>query len=184
MKKLVLGAVVGGIVAQIWGMVSWMGLGWHMADFKPFADPDAVADAVRAQNQGTGLYMLPNWDPSIHTDEEKMNEWNSKSEAGPFVFMSVQANGVKPGMGPMMAIGFGINVLVAFLLVWLLGQTSLTSPFQQALFVGVAGAAGAMFPHLSNWNWWHFPLGYCLVGVVDLFITWFLAGFAISKLSG
>ncbi|MBL4889660.1 MAG: hypothetical protein JKX97_06535 [Candidatus Lindowbacteria bacterium] len=46
----------------------------------------------------------------------------------------------------------------------------------------IGGSLGSVFPHISNWNWWHFPITYCLVGIIELFITWALAGFVMVKI--
>lgn len=183
MKKCVMGVVAAAVVAQIWGMISWMALPWHNMDFKQFKNEAAVADVIRAEIQGSGLYTLPNMDESIHGDEAKMAEWNERARRGPFAFMTVKADGIAPGMGLPITIGFLLNIAIALVLYWLLGKTTAQSIMEKTLFLAVCGALGSLYPHISNWNWWHFPLTYGIVGVVDLFITWALAGFVMVKIS-
>lgn len=183
MKKLILCSLLGAVIAQAWGFFSWAILPWHMLDFKQFKNGDNVAAVMKAEAQGSGLYTLPNMDDSVHSDEQAMAEWNAKASAGPFAFISLQADGVNPGMGPALAVGFLINIATAAVLFWLLMNSSLSTPVMRTLFIATAGSIGALYPHLSNWNWWHFPFSYCAVGVIDLFLTWALAGFAMVKLS-
>lgn len=181
MKKIIVCSLVGAVVAQIWGMASWMVLPWHNWDFREFKNESRVAEVIRSETQGSGLYTLPNMDMEAHKDEKAMAEWNAKARRGPFAFISVKADGIEPGMGVPMAVGFLLNILIAGILFWTLGQTKLKKTFDRVLFLGVVGSVGSIYPHLSNLNWWHFPASYCLVGVIDLFVTWSLAGFAMTK---
>ena len=129
------------------------------------------------------LLAARNMDKSIHEDEEKMKQWNNEARRGPFAFISIKAEGVDPGMGKAMGIGALINVFISFILFLLVKQTNLQSVMEKSLFIATCGAVGAIYPHLSNWKWWHFPAFYCFIGVMDLFITWGLAGLAMMKLS-
>lgn len=183
MKKLILCSLAGAIMAQIWGMISWMVLPWHNLDFKQFQNDEVVAEVFRQQLQGSGLYTIPNMDPEVHESEASAKAWQDRASKGPFVFISARPSGIPAGMGIPMAIGFLLNLFMAAILYWLLTQSSITCPYGRSIFVALAGGVGAIYPHMSNWNWWHFPLIYCLVGVIDLFITWGLAGFVMVKLS-
>ena len=183
MKKLLMCAIAGAFVAQIWGTISWVALPWHNLDFKEFKDADAVAEVLGPQLQGSGLYTLPNMDLTVHEDAEKMAAWNAKARKGPFAFMSIRADGVEPGMAVPMSAGFVLNIFIAMLLTWMCSKTTIDGTLGRAIFIGIGGSVGALYPHISNMLWWHFPVSYCVIGVVDLFITWSLAGFVIAKLS-
>ncbi|OUR95823.1 hypothetical protein A9Q84_15090 [Halobacteriovorax marinus] len=179
MKKFLATVIVGAVVAQIWGMLSWMVLPWHNVDMKKFNNAEAVSQAIKSEQVGSGIYMIPNWDPKVHEDENLMKEWDRKAAAGPFVFMSVRAQGITPGMGPMMGIGFLLNIIIAAILFWLVNQTKIESCKKRAFFISIAGGVGGLYPIISNWNWWYFPAVYTVSGAADLFITWLLAGFAM-----
>lgn len=172
--------MAGAVIAQIWGMLSWMVLPWHNMDMRQFKNGDAVLETIKREQVDSGIYMVPNWDPKIHEDPALMKEWERKASAGPFVFMSVREKGIPPGMGPMMAIGFALNIIIAAILLWLLSQTSIESLKKRAFFISVAGGVGGLYPVIANWNWWHFPAIYTISGAVDLFLTWFLAGLAMA----
>ena len=183
MKKLLICALVAAVVAQAWGMVSWMVLPWHNLDFQRFKNESRVMEVFRAEVQGSGLYTLPNMDPKMHEDPATMEAFHTKVQQGPYAFMTVRPEGVNPQMGKLMAMGFLLNVVMAALLFWLVSNSSITCPIGRTVFIAVAATVGALFVHFSNWNWWYFPPTYSIVGVVDLFITWGLAGFVMVKLS-
>jgi hypothetical protein len=31
-----------------------------------------------------------------------------------------------------------------------------------------------------NWNWWNVPFGFTIVNVIDLCVTWFIAGLVLA----
>ena len=183
MKKFILCVLAGAIVAQIWGMISWMALPWHMLDFKQFSDDDRVIEVFQTELQGSGLYTLPNMDMAQYESEAAMAEWNEKVSRGPFAFISVRADGIKPGMGIPMLIGFILNAVITAILFCLLRHCSISSTKGRIAFVATAGTVGALYPHIAHWNWWKFPLGYTMVGIIDLLITWTLVAIAIVLLS-
>jgi hypothetical protein len=180
MKKILISILVAAIVAQIWGMFSWMVLPWHNLDMKQFKNGDAVANVIKSEQVESGIYMVPNWDLKIHEDNNLMQQWNQKASQGPFVFMNVRSNGITPGMGPMMMIGFLLNLLMAGILFWLLSKTTISGLVNKAVFISIAGGVGGLYPIISNWNWWHFPAMYTVSAFIDLFLTWFLAGLAMA----
>ena len=183
MKKLILCVFAAALVAQGWGAFSWMKLSWHMLDSKQFISDTNVAQVLNTELQGSGLYTIPNMDPTMHGDDAKMAEWDEKARKGPFAFISVRADGIEPGMVKPMAIDFVLNLVLAGILFWLVGKTAITCPIGRTVFIATAATVGAIYVHLANWNWWHFPITYSVVGIVDLFITWALAGFVMVKLS-
>ncbi len=183
MKKLIACTLAAAVVAQIWGMFSWMALSWHMTDFKQFSNDENVTTVLRAELQGSGLYTLPNMDMTVYEDEAALAAWNNRARQGPFAFISVRADGIDTGKTKPMIIGFLLNLATALILFWLLANCSINSTGGRTLFIAIAGSVGALSPHLSSWNWWHFPITYCVIGVIDLLIAWALAGFVMVKLS-
>ena len=181
MKKFIVCVFVAALVAQAWSTFSWMKLSWHMMDARQFSNDAAVAEVLNNELNGSGFYSIPNMDPDVHDSEEKMADWNAKAAEGPFAFISVRADGVEPGMGKPMAIGFVLNLVVAAMLFWLVSQSSITCPIGRTVFIATAATVGALYVHIANWNWWHFPTIYSVAGFVDMFVTWALAGFVMVK---
>ena len=62
MKNLIICSLVAALVAWVWGMISWMALPWHSLDFREFSNDASVTEVLRAEQQGSGLYLIPNMD--------------------------------------------------------------------------------------------------------------------------
>lgn len=184
MKKIILPALVGAVVAFIWGMLSWMALPWHHNNFSGLTDEASVATVVKSNAPKEGIYFLPYMAPTDHGNAEKEAVWTEKATTGPFSFMVVVPNGITHKMGQMMLTQFLLVFIVAFLLTWLLSHTTVTCNKKKALLTAAAALTGALIAHGSHWNWWHFPTTYTVINIADMGIQWFLAGFAMAKVSG
>ena len=88
-----------------------MALKWHMGNYKPFANEDAVRAAIRAGSPGPGQYVVP-----YCPDHKLMRtpEFQKKFEEGPVAFMTLRANGF-PNMGPALGGWFVLNLVVSIL---------------------------------------------------------------------
>lgn len=184
MKKMIMAAVAGAIVAQIWSMLSWMVLPWHNIDIKAFKSDVAVAEVLKSQAVGTGIYTIPNMDPANYESEGAMAEWDRRAKEGPFAFISLRPDGIKPGMGFQIGFSIVLNILAGLLVLWILGKTDITCPKGRAVMTSVIVTMGAFLAHSANWAWWHFPFMYSLVYVLDMIIMWLLAGFVMAKVQG
>ncbi|MCS5712208.1 hypothetical protein [Candidatus Berkiella aquae] len=182
MRK-VIAALVGATVVFIWSGLSWMVFPWHNWDIKTFKEEGkVVAEALKTQSDGHGLYMIPYCDPKTAKDPEKEKEWIAKAQQGPFAYMVVKPEGVKWDMKLALAVQFLIGLGVAFIAAILLGYCKATSLIGRAWFVTFAVTAGAVLVQLSNWNWWAFPTTATLVNIADVVIAWYLAGLFMAKI--
>ncbi len=179
MKVLIKGALIGGLVAFIWMNFSWMVLPWHGMTLSTLPNEAPVAESLKNNVTESGLYILP-W-TADHT-EEAMGAVNQKMEKGPYAYMVVHPAGFKKNMGKMMLFGLLFNVLIAFILTYLLTKTRGLSYIQKVGFVKMAAVAGALVIVVPNLIWWQFPLAYTLVTIVDTAFTWGFAGLAIGKI--
>lgn len=177
MKVLIKGALIGGLVAFIWMNFSWMVLPWHQKTISTLPNEAPVAEALKISVPETGLYIMP-W--TADHSEEAMAEHTKKMENGPFAYMVVHPKGLKISMAKMMLFGLLFNIVVAFILTYLLTKTKGLSYIQKVGFVKTAAVAGALVIVVPNLIWWHFPLAYTLVTIVDTAFTWGFAGLAIG----
>lgn len=174
-SRRLLAILAGGIVAFVWSSISWMLLPWHQSTMSGFDQQDTMAAAVKAAATEPGIYVYPEWSD----DQEDMQK---RFKEGPYVFASIVPGGVGDGMGKMMLFGFISNLIGAALLLILL----LTVPDEgwkaRALVATIAAAFVALVPAMANWNWWNFPMGFTVVGILDSLIAWTLAGVVMAKL--
>ncbi len=179
--SIIKGAIVGAIIAFLWSAISWIALPWHKMTLERFQNEQAVIDTIMEAAPKNGIYILPygfgNQAEQIQpSGEEQMGE----SMTHPMVFASVNHGGMKKHVGPYI-MNFIILFITAGLISWLLLQTKAMAFIQKALFVAIVGLTAGVVTYLPAWNWLGFPAGYVWVHIIDLTITWFLAGLAIAK---
>jgi hypothetical protein len=186
MKSLILGTILGGLVAFLWSFVSWEVLPWHEKALLTFHDEDDVATVVAAHTTQSGTYLLPGG-PSqegMTREQKKAAEaaLMQKMQRGPVMFAAVR----REGFGSYSR-GLITQVLcqlaAAFLLTWLLLQTRGLSYGRRVAFLAVAGLAAGVIADLPNWNWWGFSGTYTAVNVADYTLTWLFAGLAIAAVA-
>ena len=165
-KKLILGAVLGGLVIFAWGTVSWMLLPWHGKTLQPFTNEKAVAVTIRANAPRAGVYMMP-------------HEHNASGGPGMLAVIRVKGQAMHPAY---LIRGLLIDMAGALLLTWLLIWVGGT--FQQKVQLAViVGLLAAVWVKLPDWNWWGFSAGYTLLGMLDYVVSAALAGLAIAKIT-
>jgi hypothetical protein len=183
MGKLIKGALIGGIVVFVWGMLSHMLLPWHEAGFVRFTDEEVVGNALKSQTSGSGMYLYPmgpECGPDATAEELKAKEdAMEKWAVGPSAFI-VYHEGSWNMTAPLIR-SLIINFITAFLIMALLLSAPNLTFWGKVLFVMIAAVAGSMAVFLQYWNWWSFASSYTLVNIADAAIGWFLAGLAMAK---
>jgi hypothetical protein len=185
-KSLLLGAILGGLAAFIWSSISWELLGWHEKPMLAFQNEDDVATVIQLHTTQSGVYLLPGG-PRIEgmtADQKKAAQTTlvAKMQKGPIVFAAIRRDGFGSYSGGLI-IQFLSLVAAAFLLTWMLLQTSGLSYLGKVMFLAVAGLAASVIVDLPNWNWWGFSGSYTAINLVDSALTWMFAGFVIAKVA-
>jgi hypothetical protein len=186
MKALVLGTILGGLVAFVWSSVSWEVIGWHEKTMVNFQNEDEVSAVIASHAQVDGTYLLPGGPLTAGlTPEQKKAAQAStmeKMQKGPIMVAAVR----RGGFGSFSR-GLIIQLLslmaAAFLLTWLLLQTSGLSYARSVAFLAIVGLSASVIVDLPNWNWWGFSGAYTAVNLADSTITWLLAGLVIAKVA-
>ena len=186
LRSLVLGSILGGLVAFVWSSVSWELLGWHEKTLVSFQNDDEVSALIASHAPKDGTYILPGMPPTEGMTAEQQKAAKAalmeRMQKGPIMIAAVR----RGGFGSF-ARGLIIQVLsliaAAFLLTWLLLQTSGLSYRKRVMFIAIAGLAASVIVDLPNWNWWGFSGVYTAVNLIDVTITWLLAGLVIAKVA-
>lgn len=171
-KTVIKGALLGGIVLFVWGMVSWMVLPFHMQGIHQLEQPEAALGALMEQTGGQqGVYVAPC--PEKQPDLIK---------TVPHTFIAIgktSPNGFN--MGPMMAIEFATNVVLAGLLTCVLmglGAANLKQSLHYGLKIGALVAIAAVVP---QWNWWQFSVPFLWPVALDYVVGITLAAIVIGR---
>ena len=184
-KSLLLGTLLGGVVAFVWSNISWEFLGWREKSIQAFQNEDEVATVIASHTTQSGMYLLPGA-PSGNMSPEQSKAAQAammeKMHKGPIVLAAVR----RAGFGSYargIVVQFVSLLAAAFLLTWMLLQTRGLSYGRRVLFLAVAGLAASVIVDIPNWNWWGFSGTYTLVSLADSTVTWLLAGLVIAKVA-
>jgi hypothetical protein len=185
-KSLLLGTIVGGVVTFLWSWVSWDVLTWHEKPLLKFQNEAEVMAMITSHTTASGVYILPGKTPTegMTPEQKKAAEAADmeKMKTQPIVFAAIRRNGF-PSMAQGLVIQLLCQMAAAFLLTWLLLQTSGLSYGKRVMFLAITGLTASVIVDLPNWNWWGFSGAYTVVNLTDFTLTWLLAGLAIAKVA-
>ncbi len=176
MSKKIIATLVAGIILFLWQFLSWSMLNVHGSEMQ-YTDKQDTIMQVLSQNLKEGNYYLPNVAPGSTTEQQQ-----AAMEAGagkPWASISYHES-MNTAMGMNMFRGFAIDLLAAFLLIWLLMKIT-NLDFQTALTSSVAvGLIGYLtIPYLNSIWFETSSMGYlvdCIAqwGLVGAWLGWFL----------
>jgi hypothetical protein len=105
-----------------------------------------------------------------------------KMQKGPIMVAAVRREGFG-SFSRALIIQLLSLIAAAFLLTWLLLQTSGLGYARRVTFLATTGLAASVIFDLPNWNWWGFSGTYTAVNLADSTITWLLAGLVIARVA-
>ena len=179
-RQIFIAGLLGGLAIFVWSSISWMALPWHSATISNLPAGEQIAQLLKESGSPSGVYHFPGF--PAEENEAAMAETVKKFNAGPNLTFLVYHPGGLIMMDPMQFIRALIfNILAATLGAYLLSLSGPPASFGQRFrFVALLGVIVAVVGPLSDWNWWHFPMGFTLVNTVDMLLTWMIAGAVIA----
>ena len=165
MKKIIIAALVGALILQIWQTLSWAILDIHGSSQTYTANQDKIMEFL-GENLDEGFYYLPNVAPG--SEANPMEEYMEKPWAQVFYHDSYDAN-----MGINSARGFVINFLCVLLLGWILMKMGNAS-FQTILLASLAVGLIAYFNVSYIYSIW-FQTN-TIGNLIDALVSWGLVG--------
>ncbi|TAF50616.1 MAG: hypothetical protein EAZ62_07560 [Sphingobacteriia bacterium] len=137
MKKNLIGALVGGIILFMCQFASWTFMGLHWPAQGYTANQDSVLQYLSTHLEKEGGYFLPN--VPAGSSAEVMEKSMAESMGKPWA--TIQYHRVNDtNMGLNMGRGLVTNILLAYLLIWILNQfakNSFTITLTTSLAVGL-----------------------------------------------
>lgn len=185
MGKLLKGGMIGGIVLFVWSIVSWGVLSWHIDSLQSFDDEKKMTMVIEENVKKPGVYFLPMAQlPTISSFDMQFGELLSiQANKQPLMFASILPNGLQESSAKTWLLALAAQMVAAFLV------TSLVLINTCARFWGRFGQvmlfaiAASIVTHVPYFTWFHFPLTFILVEVVDLLVAWALAGIVIASVT-
>jgi hypothetical protein len=177
--RLILAAVLAGLVMFMWGAVSHMFLGISEAGVRPMANEVAMTAALKTNFTEQGFYVLPGMDMSGHPSEAEQEAWAAKYKEGPTAILIYNPAG-EDAMSPRkFAVELASNIAAALVVGMILIFASVG--FSRGVIIStLVGVAGWLSINVSYWNWYRFPTNFVTAELIDQTVSWLLAGFVLG----
>ena len=117
MKKLVIAAIVGGIIIFIYQTLSWTVLNMHHASQEYTPKQDSIMAFMNSQFSEDGAYLLPNYPKG--TSYEDMQKTMPSRAGKPWMQLQYH-KAMNVNMGANIAWGLVNDILIVALLCWIL----------------------------------------------------------------
>ena len=189
-KRILLAGILGALAMFLWSFVAHDVLPLGTAGISEMpSEPAVLASMSSSLGERSGLYMFPGFGlGSNATRQQKaaaMQDYEKKLASNPsgiLIYHPPGASGMTPAR---LGTEFLTELIEAFLLVFLLAQTSLVSFGSRVGFVALAGLLAAIATNIPYWNWYGFPLTYTLsymtIEVVSFLIVGIVAASILKK---
>jgi len=178
--RIIVAAIVGGLVVFIWGAVA------HMATPLGEMGISTLPDEARSLESFTtvpasGMYFFPGMDMTRKPTPEEQKAWEAKIHAGPTGLLIIR-KGPGEAMSPRQLGGELATNILAALVASILVSMMIGSWLKRACAVALFGVFGVVSLLLSYWLWYHFPTAFICGEAVTEVVGWFLAGLVIAKI--
>lgn len=166
MTRIFFAALLGGSAMFIWTSVAHIVLPLGEAGIREIPNESAVLDALQANiGEQTSLYVFPGLGvgptPSKEAKAAAMKQMSEKLARHPSGILMYHPAGSRPlVIANLLLTEYGTELVEAFLVLFLLAQTRLTSYGARVGFVLLAGLLAAIATNTSYWNWYGFPAVY------------------------
>ena len=176
-KKVIIGALLGGVVLLLWQFAVRELLGIYDDAFVKLEDPAAVEKVLKENLPeenltGSGMLKMPYQDDS--------DEARKQLTTGFSLFGAVNLAG-KHGFGAMLGVQFALNVLASAVLMFVLlaaNPSTLGSRIALVLCFAVFAVLTELIP---NWNWGGSSLAYIGRQIGEQIVGWALVGLVLAK---
>ena len=185
MKRILLGAILGGLAMFVWEFVAHEVLPLGEAGVKSI-DNEPLQTAVQGNIKDAGFYVFPAPDISgmTHAQQEAaMQQATEKMRKGPTGILVVYPQGrefVMPKNLATQYVSDGLTMLLAGALVaWATGLNTYTG---RVAFITLLGLIPALATLVPQWNWYGFPTTYMLAQTLATLISFLCGGLVVAKL--
>lgn len=176
MKNQLIATLVAGLLLFVWQFLSWSLLSVHADQFQHTDQQDTIMQ-VLSQHLKEGTYMIPL--PKPGSSQEEHQAFMENQGGKPWAFVSYHAS-MSTDMGMNMFRGFAVDLVAAFLLIWLLLKVQ-NLDFKTALLssLAVGGIGYLTIPYLNSIWFDNNSMGYLIDwlvqwGVVGAWLGWWL----------
>ena len=171
MKKLVIGAIVGGIIIFIWQTLSWAALNLHHASQEYTPKQDSILSYLNSQFSEDGAYLLPNYPKG--TSREEMEKQMEVNKGKPWVQIQYH-KALNVNMASNIIRGLIIDIIIAALVCWILLKIPTAGMGTIVAICVVIGLVVFMNSPYTVHIW--YPKADIIVHLQDALVSWTLCG--------
>jgi hypothetical protein len=176
MGRIIVAALVGGLLEFGWGALSHMGLGIHDADVEKMPNEGAVLDELKATP--AGHYFVP-WLDHASATEEDTKAWSEKAKStAAAMVVRWPADAVSADPQPKQ---LGFEFVTNFLGALVLAAIGAGRAFSGRVALGaMAGVFAFLSEDASYWIWYHFSDAMTRAQLIDSVAGWTIASIGIA----
>ncbi len=180
MLRILLAALVGGILEFAWGAASHMALGLFDDSFARVPNEADLLDELKDTPPGT--YMFP-WLDHATADEAAMKSWEEQAQAtGSGILVRWPSAAAAAAPPPRsLALEFGSNAACALILALLAAGRGL---FGRIALGPLLGLFAFLSQNASHWIWYHFSDAFAKAELIDAVAGWSIAGLGVALVLG
>ena len=171
MKKILVGAIVGGLLIFIWQFLSWTILDLHRPANQYTPKQNEIMTFLNSQFSEDGSYFLPTYPPDA--SNEVMQQHMKEAAGKPWAVIAYHKD-LKLGMGMNIFRGLLVDIILAGLLCWIISgfaNPRFGNVFVASLLVGLI--AFMNFPYTIHIWFETFDLN---ASLIDALVAWGLVG--------
>ena len=180
-KKIVIGGLLGGVIAFLMGGFFHMATHLGEIGIRSIPSEDNVVASMRGAIREPGLYFFPGMDTSKHPSDAEQNAYLEKYQQGPTGILIYSPGGEGLQFGARLFKQFLFCLLAGLIAAWILGITAGATTFANRVVIVVLIAVFAgIWSDLPYWNWYNFPSNYTCARLLEGVITWGIAGLGLA----
>ena len=171
MKKILIGALVGGIILFIWQSLSFTVLNLHAKAFQYTPKQEAILTSLNSLVTEEGQYLIPNL-PADATSEDR-EAYMKNSDGKPWAMVSYH-KAMDMNMGMNMIRGLLVDIVAIFFLCWIVSRFDLPT-FGRVLTASVFTGLIVFFTAPYTAHIWYKSFD-IMAHFVDAIVGWGLTG--------
>lgn len=171
MKKLLIGALVGGLLVFAWQTLSWTVFKMHDKEYRQAKNQDSIISYLNSQFTEDGQYMIPR--ESETASAKEMEDFQKGMQGKPWAVVSYH-KAYNTDMVMNIIRGLIVAIITVFFVCWVLmkqSPSSFSTTFISCLLIGLAGY---LFIPYSGYIWFQTPGA--MTHMIDALASWGLCG--------
>jgi hypothetical protein len=177
--RLIIAAVLGGLIMFVWGAVGHMFLGIGEAGVSPMPNESVMAAAMKANITDAGLYTLPGIDMKKTKTPDEEAAFAAKYKEGPIALLVYRPTGDEIMSPKQLGIELASNIAAA-LVVGMILTFAAVSWGRGVIISTLVGLAAWLSINVSYWNWYGFPTNFVTSELIEQVVGWLLSGFVLG----